>query len=83
MGWDFETSRCKLLYIEWIKNRVLLYATGDCIQYPIINHDGKEYIHMNHFAVFQKLAQHCKSTILQLEKKKIHFESCRVYSDIR
>ena len=38
---------------------------------------------MNNFAVFQKLAQHCKSTKLQLEKKKIHFESCRVYSNIR
>ena len=34
--------RCKLLYIEWI-NKVLLQSTGNCIPYPVINHDGKEY----------------------------------------
>ena len=26
---------------------------------------------MNHFAVYQKLAQHCKSTILQFFKKTV------------
>ena len=43
-------SRHKLLYIEWISNKVLLYSTGNAIQYPVINHKGKEYekeyIHM-------------------------------------
>ena len=35
------------------------------IQYPEIKHNGKEYICiLNHFAVQQKLTQHCKSTIL-------------------
>ena len=33
-------SRCKLLYIGWINNKVLPYSTG----YPVINHNGKEYI---------------------------------------
>ena len=41
--WEFEISRHKLLYIEWINNGVLLYSTGNYIQYPIINHNGKEY----------------------------------------
>ena len=27
------------------------------------------YISLNHFAVHQKLTQHCKSTILQFKKK--------------
>ena len=36
-------SRCKLLYIVWINNKVLLYSTGNYIQYPAINHNGKEY----------------------------------------
>ena len=31
----------KLLYIEWINNKVLLYSTGNYIQNPITNHDGK------------------------------------------
>ena len=29
--WEFEISRCKLLYIEWINNKVLLYSTGNYI----------------------------------------------------
>ena len=43
MDWEFGMSRCKLLYIEWINNKVLLYSTGNYIQYPVINHNGKEY----------------------------------------
>ena len=41
--WEFGISRCTLLYIEWINNKVLLYSTGNCSQYPVINHNGKEY----------------------------------------
>ena len=41
--WEFGISRCRLLYVEWINNKVLLYSTGNYIQYPVINHDGKEY----------------------------------------
>ena len=43
MDWEFGISRCKLLYIEWINNKVLLCSTGNYIQYPVINHNGKEY----------------------------------------
>ena len=43
MDWEFGISRCKLLYREWINNKVLLYSTGNSIQYPVINHNGKEY----------------------------------------
>ena len=44
MDQEFGISRCKLLYIEKIKNKeVLLYSTGNYIQYPAINHNGKEY----------------------------------------
>ena len=39
-GWG---SRCKLLYMEQISNKVLLYSTENYIQYPMINHNGKEY----------------------------------------
>ena len=41
--WEFGISRCKLLYIEWINSKVLQYSTGNYIQYPVINHNGKEY----------------------------------------
>ena len=44
VDWEFGVNRCKLLYIEWIDNKVLLYSTGTkCIQCPGINHNGKEY----------------------------------------
>ena len=43
MDWECGISRCKLLYIVWINNKVLLYSTGNYIQYPVINHNGKEY----------------------------------------
>ena len=43
MNWEFGISRCKLLCIEWINNKVLLYSTGNYIQYPVINDNGKEY----------------------------------------
>ena len=43
MDWEFWISRCKLLYIGWVNNKVLLYSTGNYIQNPVINHNGKEY----------------------------------------
>ena len=43
MDGEFVVSRCKLLYIESINYEVLLYSTGNYIQYPVINHNGKEY----------------------------------------
>ena len=44
-GKDWETviSRCKVLHTEWVNNRVLLYSIGNYIQYPVINHNGKDY----------------------------------------
>ena len=42
--WEFRISRYKLLYfIGWINNKVILYSTGNYIQYPVVNHNGKEY----------------------------------------
>ena len=43
LDWEFETSRCTLLYGKWISCKVLLYSIGKYIQYPVINHNGKEY----------------------------------------
>ena len=36
-------ERCKLLYIDQISNKVFLHSTENYIQYPMINHNGKEY----------------------------------------
>ena len=42
--WEVGASRHKLLYIAWINSKVLLQSTDDYIQYPVINHNGKEYV---------------------------------------
>ena len=60
-----------------ITNKDLLYSTGNSTQYPVINHNGKEYekeyiyVKRNHFAVQQKLTQHYKSTILQIGRAHV------------
>ena len=47
MEWQVGISRCKLLYTECINDRALLYSTGNYIQHPLINHNGKEYFKKN------------------------------------
>ena len=43
MDWESGVGRCKLLRSEWINSKVLLYSTGNYIESPGINHNGKEY----------------------------------------
>ena len=40
---EIGISRCKVLYIGWVNNKILLYNTGNYIQYPLMNYSGKEY----------------------------------------
>ena len=42
-GWECGVSRCELVYVGLIDNKVLLHSRGNTIQYPVINHNGKEY----------------------------------------
>ena len=41
MDGEFGVSRCKLLRLEWLSNEVPLYSTGNYIQSPGIEHDGR------------------------------------------
>ena len=41
MDWEFGVGRCKLLHLEWISKKVLLYSTGNYIQSLVIKHDGR------------------------------------------
>ena len=47
MDWEFGVSRCKLLHLEWINNKVLLYNTGNYTESSGIDHDVKEYEEKN------------------------------------
>ena len=44
MEWEVVVSIYKLLHMERINNKVLLHSTGNCIQCPRINQNGKEYL---------------------------------------
>ena len=35
MNRELGISRCELVYIEQVDNKVLLYSTGKYIQYPV------------------------------------------------
>ena len=41
INWDLGINRYILPYTKWINNKGLLYSTGNYIQYPVINHNGK------------------------------------------
>ena len=43
VGLEIWNQQMQTIYREWISNKVLLYSTGNYIQYPVINHNGKEY----------------------------------------
>ena len=41
MDGEFGVGRCKLLQSEWVSNEVLLWGTGNYIQFLGIEHDGR------------------------------------------
>ena len=43
MNWEFGVNRCQLLRLEWMSSEVLLYTTGNYIQFIGMNHDGRQY----------------------------------------
>lgn len=73
LDWNWYTTAYKII------SQGLLYNTGNYTQYFAVTYKRIWrtdmcvciYIYIyNHFAVHQKLTQHCKSTFLQLKKKK-------------
>ena len=68
---EFGINIYTLLFVKQINNKVLLYSTGNYIEYPIIICNGNEYdkedIQMK-TALHQIPKQHGTSSILQLKK---------------
>ena len=70
MDWEVGVSRCELLNTEWINSKVLLYSTEKSIQYPRINHNGKNIKKNAYMCITKTLCCKAeintfKSTILQ------------------
>ena len=70
MDWELRLSRCKQVYKEWVNNKVLLYRIGNYIQYPVINHCGKQHEKEDIYFAGEQKSTHC---ISQLYLNKIHF----------
>ena len=88
-GWSGEVgvSRCKLFYIEKTSNKALLFSTGNYIQYPVINHNGKEYVLL---FVFWLHPEPCRILVPQpgiepmppaLERQRLSHWSTREFSE--
>ena len=41
MDREFRGGKCKVLYLEWINNGVLLYSTGNYVQSLGLEHDER------------------------------------------
>ena len=71
--WEFGVSKCKLLNIGWIHKRSYCIAQGTIFNIPwssIMEKKIKKNVELSHFAIRQRLAQHCQSTILQKKKRQ-------------
>ena len=71
MDGEFGVSRCKVLHLEWISSESYWAAPGtisSLLGENMMEDNTRKimcvYIYIGHFAVQQKLLQHCKSTII-------------------
>ena len=80
MDWEFGVNRCKLLSLEWIRNEILLFSTGNYIQSLMMVHDNvrkRMYICMCEWVILlysRKLREHCKPAMrekIKIIKKRI------------
>ena len=46
MEWEIGVGRCRLLKVEWISSKFLLYDTENYVQYLMVNYSEKEYIYI-------------------------------------
>ena len=73
MNWEIGIDIYTLLCIKQVTSKNPLYSTGNSTQYSVMTYMGKEskkewiyvYVELIHFAVQQKVTQHCKSSMLQ------------------
>ena len=72
MDWEFGVSRCKLLYIDWINNKGILYSTESYIQYSEINPNEKEKKMLNRKSIYVKKKKILSPiTYLQCQFRKV------------
>ena len=72
ISWDTGIDIYTLLCVKQITNKTYYIAQGtllNTLSWPIweknLKKSGYMYMYLIHFAIYLKLTQHCKSTILQ------------------
>ena len=71
----FNRHTLKLICIGWINNKVLLYSTGNYIQYPIINQNEKEYYKCIYSPITLLYTRNQHTTVNQLHSNTIKKKS--------
>ena len=77
-AWGVGVSRCKLLFVKRINNKVLLCSTGNCIQYPypMANHNGEEYYKGMCVSVYIYTCIYTYICMTEIVRQKlVHFKS--------
>ena len=70
-GLEVGVSRYKPSYIKWINTKVLLYGTGNYIQYAVIIYNRKEYLKRIYMCRTESLCFTAEiSTTLEINYKK-------------
>ena len=77
--WKFEISRCKLLFLGWINNKVLMCSTGNYIQYPMINHNEKIFKNV-HMCVTESL---CCTAEIGTALSQLYFSKKKFQNEIK
>ena len=73
---EAAVSRCKLLYMELINSKVLLYSTESYTQYLMINHNGKEYRKKNLYVTESLCCSAVINTTLQISYIQSKIKEC-------
>ena len=77
--WKFEISRCKLLFLGRINNKVLMCSTGNYIQYPMINHNEKIFKNV-HMCVTESL---CCTAEIGTALSQLYFSKKKLKNEIK
>ena len=72
-------SRCKILHVEWINKKVILYSTGNYIQYPMINHNEKIFKNV-HMCVTESL---CCTAEIGTALSQLYFSKKKLKNEIK
>lgn len=70
-GWELADTNYDIQ--ECTSNKALLFSTGNYNQYPVINHNGKEYLQRMCMCVYETESL-CYTPLTQVEVNQLYFK---------